>query len=86
MKLIVDYFSNENENNERFYFNILYSNITYTCNYLIRIFPYSFIAIEYQGDGFDDPNRLFFSIKLTLLNTLNMLLSGLDCSAVELFC
>ena len=49
----------------------MYSNITFTCNYLIRVFPYSFIAIEYQGDGFDDPNRFFYSIKVTLTNTLN---------------
>ena len=57
--------------NEKSYFNLFYSNITYTCNYLIRVFPYSFIGIEYQGDGFDDPNRLFFSIKSTFFNTLN---------------
>ena len=56
---------------DKYYFNIMYSNITFTCNYLIRVFPYSFIAIEYQGDGFDDPNRLFYSIKVTLTNTLN---------------
>ena len=61
----------EGESNpEKYYFNIMYSNITFTCNYLIRVFPYSFIAIEYQGDGFDDPNRLFYSIKKTLFNTL----------------
>ena len=61
----------EDDNNEKYYFNLFYSNITYTCNYLIRVFPYSFIGIEYQGDGFDDPNRLFFSIKSTFFNTLN---------------
>ena len=62
---------NEDEDNEAYFFSLFYSNITYTCNYLIRILPYSFIAIEYQGDGFDDPNRLFFSIKSTFYNTLN---------------
>ena len=60
----------EDEKNEISFFNLFYSNITYTCNFLIRIFPYSFIAIEYQGDGFDDPNRLFFSINSTFHNTL----------------
>ena len=50
------------------YFNIHYSNGLYTCNFLIRIIPYSFIAIEYQGDGFDTPNRLFHSIENTLYN------------------
>ena len=63
-------FGEEESTEEKFYFNTMYSNITYTCNYLIRVFPYSFIGIEYQGDGFDDPNRLFFSIKSTLFNNL----------------
>ena len=77
-KLIIDTYSykfNEEEDlgtedNEIFFFTLFYSNIVYTCNYLIRLFPYSFIAIEYQGDGFDDPNRLFFSINSTFHNTL----------------
>ena len=61
----------ESDTNDKYYFNLFYSNITYTCNYLIRVLPYSFIGIEYQGDGFDDPNRLFSSINSTFLNTLN---------------
>ena len=32
------------------------------------IFPYSFIAIELQGTGFDDPNRLFSSIEEAFFN------------------
>ena len=58
------------KNNEEIphYFNTHYSNIVYTCNYLIRLFPYSFLSIELQGDGFDDPNRLFYSIEDTLNN------------------
>ena len=35
---------------------------------MIRLFPYSFCAIELQGDGFDDPNRLFSSIRDTFYN------------------
>ena len=42
-----------------------YSNPTYVCNYMTRIFPYTHIGIELQGDKFDDPNRLFTSIKST---------------------
>jgi len=61
----------ESDTNDKYYFNLFYSNITYTCNYLIRVLPYSFIGIEYQGDGFDDSNRLFSSINSTFLNTLN---------------
>ena len=66
----------ENENEEEegestpCLFNTHYSNITYISNYLIRIFPYSLIGIEMQGDGFDSPNRMFFSVKKTMINTL----------------
>ena len=75
-QLIIDSYNyetidEEDSNYEKSYFNLFYSNITYTCNFLIRVFPYSFIGIEYQGDGFDDPNRLFFSINSTFVNTLN---------------
>ena len=73
-QLIIDSFNyamEEEGDNDKYYFNLFFSNITYTCNYLIRVLPYSFIGIEYQGDGFDDPNRLFFSINSTFYNTLN---------------
>ena len=40
-----------------------YSNPTYVCNFMTRIFPYTQIGIELQGDRFDAPNRLFTSIK-----------------------
>ena len=50
------------------FFNTHYSNIVYICNYMIRLFPYSFLSIELQGNGFDDPNRLFFSIETTFNN------------------
>ena len=58
---------------EAYYFNTNYSNNVYTCDFLLRIFPYSFIAIEIQGDGFDDPNRLFHAIENTFysISTLN---------------
>ena len=55
---------------ENYLFNIHYSNPIYTSNYLIRIFPYSLTSIEYQGDGFDSPNRQFYSIQKSLENTL----------------
>ena len=58
---------------EAYYFNTNYSNNVYTCDFLLRIFPYSFIAIEIQGDGFDDPNRLFHTIENTFysISSLN---------------
>ena len=49
-------------------FNTHYSNSIYTSNFLLRLFPYSFSSIELQGNGFDDPNRLFFSIEETFHN------------------
>ena len=60
----------DNEDNSSVYcFNTHYSNSVYTSNYLIRLFPYSFLSIEFSGKGFDDPNRLFFSIDGSFYNT-----------------
>ena len=42
-----------------------YSNPLYISHYLVRIFPFSFISIQIHGDKFDDPFRMFFSIKKT---------------------
>ena len=64
----------DNEKNEEiFLFNIHYSNPAFVFNYLLRIFPYTFLSIEFQGDYFDNPNRLFFSIESTLKSSLNIL-------------
>ena len=64
-------YRNENEDNEDLhFFSILFSNIIYVCNYLIRVYPYSFLSIEVQGDGFDASDRLFYSIKSVMENTL----------------
>jgi len=64
--------SEEDEENEDSqlpsYFKTHYSTHFYTSNFQIRIFPYTFLAIELQGTGFDDPNRLFFSIEETFFN------------------
>ena len=61
--------TDENEDESTaYYFNTHYSNIVYTSNYLIRFFPYCFLSIELQGDGFDNPNRLFFSIENSFYN------------------
>jgi hypothetical protein len=58
------------KNNSNYLFNTHYSNPVYTCNYLIRILPYSLSAIELQGSGFDSPSRLFYSFNRTLESTL----------------
>ena len=65
-------FKSENDSAFRLcLFNTHYSNPIYTSNYLIRVFPYSLSCIELQGDGFDNPNRLFYSIDSSMINTLN---------------
>ena len=46
-----------------YYYNTNYSNAVYTSYYLLRLFPFAFNSIEFQGDFFDDPNRLFFDIE-----------------------
>ena len=58
-------------NNKPCLFNTHYSNPVYICNYLIRIFPYSLLSIEFQGESFDSANRIFHSVKTTLENTLS---------------
>ena len=68
-KLLKDNFDGDNSQDETTcFFNTHYSNIVYTSNYLIRLFPFSSLSIELQGDGFDNPNRLFFSIQETFFN------------------
>ena len=53
-------------NSENFIFNVYYSNPAYLFNYLLRIFPYTLLHIEYQGGNFDNPNRLFYSVESAL--------------------
>ena len=38
---------------------------------MTRIFPYTHIGIELQGNKFDDPNRLFNSVRLTFKNAIS---------------
>ena len=52
----------EKENNKLYVYGSHYSNPLYVCHYLTRIFPFSNISIELQGDKFDDPNRLLISV------------------------
>ena len=64
----LDYEDSEEKEGIPSYFLTHFSNNFYTSNFMVRIFPYNFIAIELQGDGFDVPNRLFFSIKESFFN------------------
>ena len=54
--------------NKPYFYGCNYSNPTYICNYLIRLFPYSQACIEIQGNGFDTARRLFASIAKTFKN------------------
>ena len=53
-----------NDNTPYFYGTHM-SNPIYVSHYLTRSFPFSNIAIEMQGEGFDTADRLFFSIEVT---------------------
>ena len=61
-------YEQDEEEKELFYFNTNYSNPVYAAGYLLRLFPYSFWAIELQGDYFDTAERLFFSLEGALTN------------------
>ena len=62
----------DNDEEDVFLFNIHYSNPAFTFNFLLRVLPYSFLAVEFQGDDFDNPNRLFFSMEKALKSNLNL--------------
>ena len=59
----------DNEEIKPYIYGSNYSNPVYVCNYLMRIFPFTHISIELQGNKFDDPNRLFFSVKQSFFNS-----------------
>ena len=44
-----------------------YSNPFYVSHFLTRIYPFSYIMIELQGNKFDDPDRLFISVNNSYL-------------------
>ena len=48
-----------------YFYGSHYSNPTYVTHFLTRIFPYSYVAIEIQGEKFDDPDRIFSSMLKT---------------------
>ena len=47
-----------------------YSNPMYVCNFMMRLFPFTHISIELQGNKFDDANRLFLSVKNSFFNSI----------------
>ena len=61
---------NDPEIQKPFLFGSNYSNPMYVCNFMMRLFPFSHIAIELQGNKFDQPDRLFYSVKNSFFNSL----------------
>ena len=59
----------QEEGMKPYMFGSNYSNPIYVCYYLMRIFPFTHIAIELQGSKFDDPNRLFISVENSFFNS-----------------
>ena len=72
-ELFIDNFETLKEENDEnmkpYFYGSNYSNPIYICNYLMRLFPFTHISIELQGNKFDDPNRLFISIKNSFYNS-----------------
>ena len=60
--------SQEESNSDRYRSH--YSTSLYATYYLVRVFPFSYIRIELQGKSFDDPNRLFNSMKSSFNNSI----------------
>ena len=56
---------------KRYFYSSHYSNPFYVVHYMYKIFPYSFCAIELQGDGFDKRERQFISIIDSWKNCMN---------------
>ena len=66
---ISDYYASLSEGEEDCYlFRLFYSTSIFVSLYLARVIPFCFLAIENQGDGFDNPNRQFFSINVATKN------------------
>lgn len=57
-------------NDGKYFYSSHYSNPFYVTNFLARIFPYTYCAIELQGEGFDNPNRQFISISKAFENCM----------------
>ena len=48
-----------------YFFGTHYSCPTFVSHYLMRLFPFSLLSVEIQGDKFDDPERIFISLTRT---------------------
>ena len=55
-----------------YFYGSHYSNPTYVAHFLTRTLPYTYIAIEIQGENFDKPDRLFTSMLKTFDSTSSL--------------
>ena len=62
----------EGLNMKPFFYGSCYSNPFYVCNFLMRLFPFTHISIEIQGNKMDDPNRLFLSVMKSFNNSISL--------------
>ena len=66
-----DTLKNDNDGEMKPYiYGTNYSNPMYVCNFMTRIFPFTHISIELQGSKFDNPDRLFLSVKNSFYNSV----------------
>ena len=59
----------DDEDKKPYLLNTYFSNSIFVSNFLVRLFPYAILAIKLQGNYFDTPARLFFSVEKATLNT-----------------
>ena len=71
LKSTTTFYQDQQKNNEQndyalfespYNYGTHYSNPFYVAHFLTRIYPFSYIMIELQGNKFDDPDRLFISM------------------------
>ena len=62
--------SDPDSESKPFLYGSNYSNPMYVCNFMMRLFPFSHISIELQGNRFDNPERLFISVKNSFFNSI----------------
>ena len=55
-----------------YFYGSHYSNPTYVSHFLTRIFPFTYIGIEIQGERFDTPERMFTSMMKTFESTSSL--------------
>ena len=73
----IEYFNNIKNNIDEFegikpyFYGTNYSNPIYVCNFLMRLFPFTHISIELQGNKMDDANRLFLSVNKSFNNSIS---------------